>query len=138
MSAARSKVADEAPTSVPQTTPFGIGYGHPEYQFVQSIMEMQKSLGEINASIQALGKSVEGVKAKVDKLEEWKNMILGGAIVAGVLISVAVFLVTKASDYITLKAPAMQSVPAAAPQAATITTPPPAPATPIEPAKKTP
>ena len=92
---------DEAPATIPQTTPAGIGYGHPEYQFVQAIMEMQKSLGQINASIQALEKSVEGTKSKVDDLVNWKNRILGGTITVGVLFSVLVFLITK--DYLSFK-----------------------------------
>lgn len=84
---------DEAPASIPQTTPRNIGYGHPEYQFVQSIMEMQKSLGEINASIQALSKTVDSTKAKVDDLVNWKNMIFGGAITIGFLLGLAVTMV---------------------------------------------
>jgi hypothetical protein len=114
MSATRAKnsgtAADEAPATVPQTTPTGIGYGHPEYQFVQSIMEMQKSLGEINASIASLGKSVEGTKSKVDDLVKWKNMILGGVFVAGAFISGFVFLLNKAADYITIKPSAVQII----------------------------
>ena len=77
---------DEAPASIPQTSPRSIGYGHTEYQFIQSIMEMQKSLGEINASIQTLNKAVEGTKSKVDDLVKWKNMIMGGAITIGFLL----------------------------------------------------
>ncbi len=80
----------EAPASIPQTTPRSIGYGHPEFQFVQSIMEMQKSLGEINASIQALNKTVDSTKTKVDDLVNWKNMIFGGAITIGFLIGFSV------------------------------------------------
>ena len=104
MSAART-VGDEAPATVPQTTPAAIGYGHPEYQFVQSIMEMQKSLGEINASIVALSKSVESTKSKVDDLVNWKHKILGGAVVAGALISAFIFLAIQASHYLTIKSP---------------------------------
>lgn len=114
MSATRANnsgtTADEAPATVPQTTPTGIGYGHPEYQFVQSIMEMQKSLGEINASIASLGKSVESTKTKVDDLVKWKNMILGGVLVAGVLISGFSFLIAKVSDYIMIKPSAVQII----------------------------
>lgn len=84
---------DEAPASIPQTTPRSIGYGHPEYQFVQSIMEMQKSLGEINASIQSLSKTVDSTKSKVDDLVNWKNMIFGGAITIGFFLGLAVTMV---------------------------------------------
>jgi hypothetical protein len=115
MSPAQTKksqpAVDEAPATVPQTTPTAIGgYGHPEYQFVQAIMEMQKSLGEINASIASLTKSVESTKTKVDDLVKWKNMILGGVLVGGALISGFAYLITKASDYITVKTPSAQII----------------------------
>lgn len=116
MSAARSKnpnaATDEAPATVPQTTP-SIGYGHPEYHFVQSISEIQKTLGEINSSIKTLDKTLENTKNKVDDLVKWKNMILGGAFVAGALISGFVFLLSKVSDYVTLKQPVSQTIQAA-------------------------
>jgi hypothetical protein len=86
------KLPDEVPASIAQTTPRTIGYGHPEYNFVSAIMEMQKSLGEINASIQALNKTTESTKSKVDDLVNWKNMILGGAITVGFLIGSAIGL----------------------------------------------
>jgi len=109
-SSKKKQVADEAPASSPQTTPKDIGFGHPEYQFVQSIMEMQKSLGEINASIKTLNSSVSSANSKVDDLVKWKNMILGGAIVMGVIISGAYMLVSKASDYVTLSFKADEKV----------------------------
>lgn len=99
---------DEAPASIPQTTPKSIGYGHPEYQFVQSIMEMQKSLGEINASILALNKTVDSTKSKVDDLVTWKNMIFGGAITIGFLIGLAVTLF-KIFEHAPLNVPSAQT-----------------------------
>ncbi|MEQ1738763.1 MAG: hypothetical protein ABL884_02565 [Methyloglobulus sp.] len=101
--------SDEAPASIPQTPPPSIGYGHPEFHFVQSIMEMQKSLGEINASISSLSKSVESIKSKVDDLVKWKNMILGGAIATGAILSIIFFILTKASEYITINIPSAQN-----------------------------
>jgi hypothetical protein len=74
---------------VQESTPRRVGYGHPEYNFIQSIMEMQKSLGEINASIQALRVSVDSTKTKVDDLVKWKHMILGGAVTIGFLAGLA-------------------------------------------------
>lgn len=107
MKAARQKVVieDAAPASVPQTTPTKIGYGHPEYQFVQAIMEMQKSLGEVNASLATLNKTVDSTKSKVEDITAWKNKILGGFIVVGIFASFLTIVVTKFSDYITIKAP---------------------------------
>jgi len=94
---------DVSPAPV-QTVP-SIGQGHPEYHFVQSIMEMQKSLGQINASIESLTKTVDSTKSKVEDLVKWKNMIFGGAIVIGLFCSLAGFAVTKFSGYVTIKAP---------------------------------
>lgn len=78
---------------VQESTPPRLGYGHPEYNFIQSIMEMQKSLGEINASIQALRAVVDSTKSKVDELVKWKHMIIGGAITIGFLASLALSVV---------------------------------------------
>lgn len=95
-----NNTSNEVPADIPQTTPRPIGYGHPEYQFVQSIMEMQKSLGEINASIQALNKTVDSTKSKVDDLVRWKHMIVGGAVVLGVIIGFIATIGTKIFDNI--------------------------------------
>lgn len=93
-------LADEVTPSDIQMTPLrSIGFGHPEYQFIQAIMEMQKSLGEVNASVQALSKaldntdkdlkeSIHSLKSKVDDLVRWKTLILGGAITIGFLIGI--------------------------------------------------
>ena len=101
-------VADEAPASVPQTTPTAIGYGHPEYQFVQAIMEMQKSIGELKASIDNVKNSNDSIKTKVDDLVGWKNKILGGAFVLGVLATAIGVVIGKFSDYVTIKSPTPQ------------------------------
>ena len=111
-----AKVGD-FPVSSPQITPQpGIGYGHPEYHFVQSIMEMQKSLGEINANIKSLEKSIDSTKAsleksidstksKVEDLIGWKNKIWGGAITLGVVFGLINFILIKSWDYVSFKAP---------------------------------
>lgn len=88
------------PSSTPQTTPKDIGFGHPEYHFVQSIMEMQKSLGEINASIKDLNRSVDSTKAKVDDLVKWKHMVVGGAIVLGIFIGGIFTIGSKVFDHV--------------------------------------
>lgn len=91
------------------TTPVSIGYGHPEYHFVQSNSEIQKTLGEINSSIKSLEKTVDSTKSKVDDLIGWKNKILGGAIAIGVICTLLGFLFSKFSDYITIAVPADHS-----------------------------
>ena len=104
-------VTDEAPATVPQTTPTAIGYGHPEYQFVQAIMEMQKSIGEVKASVDALRAVVEGTKSKVDDLVNWKHKIIGGVAVLSVFLTLTVLVITKFWDYVTIKLPVAQSQP---------------------------
>ena len=68
-------------------------------------MEMQKSLGETNASIKDLGKTIDSMKTKIDELLKWKNMIIGGALAAGAIISFFVIFLNKALDYVTIKTP---------------------------------
>lgn len=70
----------------PQLPPQDIGRGHPEYHFVQSILELQRTLGEIQASIRHLTGVAESTKAKVDDLVKWKHMIIGGVATAGFLL----------------------------------------------------
>ena len=77
----------EAPASLPQITPKGIGYGHPEYHFVQSVMELQKSNVEISTNISHLVSSVDSMKSKVDDLIKWKTLIIGGAVAIGFILA---------------------------------------------------
>lgn len=101
----KSTRVDDEPPAVAQTTPKGVGYGHPEYHFVSAIMEMQKSLGEINSSISSLNVSLNSTKSKVDSLVEWKQWLIGGAVVGGLMMSAIAYIVTKAWDHIAIKAP---------------------------------
>ena len=71
-------------------------------------MELQKSVGEMNANLQALKSSVDSTKTKVDDLVGWKNKILGGAAALVTVIAVLGFLIGKASDYVTFKQPTQQ------------------------------
>jgi len=89
------KSTGSSETATPQTTTPVIGYGHPEYHFIQAIMELQKSIGELTATVQLLSKSVDSTKTKVDELIKWKNMIVGGAIVLGVVLGTIVTIGTK-------------------------------------------
>lgn len=58
--------ADEAPASVAQTTPASIGYGHPEYNFVTSLAEVNKSLGILEAKLDALKEASNSSEIKQD------------------------------------------------------------------------
>jgi hypothetical protein len=95
--------ADEqdAPASIPQITPRGIGYGHPEYQFMQTALELQKSIIELTATVNGMKITVDSVKTKVDDLVNWKSLIVGGAITLGFLIGLG-FTIMKTMDNVTV------------------------------------
>lgn len=57
----------------------------PDGYFITVLMQVQKHLGEIDASLQALTKTVDSTKSQVNELMAWKNRIVGGALVLGVL-----------------------------------------------------
>jgi hypothetical protein len=101
----------ETATAAPERATAGEGsaFGHGDHSFtLQAIMEMQKSIGELKAIVESVKTSVESTKSKVDDLMRWKHLIIGGAVVLGVVISAAVFLVNKFSEYVTIKAPSAQ------------------------------
>lgn len=81
-----------APTTPSTPATPGAGLAHPELQFLTGLMAVQKHLGEISASLQALVKTVDSTKSKVDELTAWKNKILGGAVVLGVVSTFVVAL----------------------------------------------
>lgn len=90
----------------PQTTPNSVGYGGSDHSFtLQTVFEMQKSLGELIATVNTLKTSIDSVKSKVDQLSDWKNRILGGAVVLGVIFSLLGFGISKFSEYVVIKAP---------------------------------
>jgi len=107
MARVNKKTGDETPLEAPQTIPT-IGLGHPNFNFFQFALEVQKSLGEINSSLITLNKSVESTKTKVDDLVNWKSKILGGAIAIGVVCTLIGFGLSKVSEYVTFKTPVTQ------------------------------
>lgn len=110
MSATRTKrPVDESVPQTPQGVPpmLGSGHGFPDHSFtLQAIMDLHKSVGELGSKMDAVKSSVDSTKSKVDDLLRWKNMILGGAVVLGVVIAVAWALMWKLSDYVAFKPPA--------------------------------
>ena len=96
---------DDVPQT-PQTTPPSFSHTNHDHSFtLQTVLELQKSVGEINANLQALKSSVDSTKTKVDELIGWKHKIVGGAVVLGAVCTILGFAVSKASDYITIKSP---------------------------------
>jgi hypothetical protein len=98
----KSRPQREADTPAPaQTTPPQIGQGHPEYHFVQSVMELQRSIGRLEGSLEQLHKSSEKIESKVDVLTEWRHKMLGAAAVLGIVVSILTTVLLKAFDYYT-------------------------------------
>jgi hypothetical protein len=84
---------------------------------MQAVAEIQRSLGKVEASVEALKTSIDSTKSDVKALVAWKNAILGGAAVIGAVIAMVAYLAGKASDDVTIKSPAaiqMPSVPSPA------------------------
>ena len=74
---------------------------------LQAVMDLQKSVGEINATLTAVRSSVDGMKSKVDDLTALKNKVLGGAAVFMAVIAGVGYLAGKASEYVTFKPPSL-------------------------------
>lgn len=95
---------NESTPQLPQATPQSVGYGAPDHSFtLQAIMELQKSVGQMNSTMEAMRQSVDSLKVKVDDLVGWKHKIVGGAAVLGLVFTCLGFLIGKASEYVTFK-----------------------------------
>lgn len=57
-----SASTDEVPNGAPQTTPLDIGRGHPEYHFVQSVMELHKAVVKIETTLEHVRQTTEETK----------------------------------------------------------------------------
>lgn len=117
---------ESPPTGVPQVVPHpGVGMGHPEFHFVQGLMEVQKALVEISTNLShvtksvdamklkvdelaPLPKTVDGIKSKVDDLMQWKTLIIGGAITLGAVLGVGTVALKFGSEYFVLKSESMK------------------------------
>ena len=67
--------ADAAPADIPQTTPKNIGFGHPEYHFVESLSEVNKTLGVLEAKLEALKESSSSSELKQDIRELKSDLV---------------------------------------------------------------
>jgi hypothetical protein len=114
--APRKRNAEEASVpDDPQVTP-RFTAGQADHSFtLQAIMELQKTVGEMNANVTGMKSSVDSVKTKVDDLVAWKNKLLGMAIGVGGAVSIVTFLLTK--SYMTIGTPSAPSAAASAAQA---------------------
>jgi hypothetical protein len=92
------------------SAPPQLGYGHGDNSFtLQAIMEMQKSMGEMNANILTMKGSVDGLRTKVEDLVNWKHRILGGVAVLAALLALLSFLIGKFSDNVSFKSASAQT-----------------------------
>lgn len=106
----------------------------PSHDFtLQAVIEMQRTLGHLDANISGLKSSVDGLKGKVDDLVAWKHKLVGGAAVLVVVGGIIGWLVKGAADYVTLKVPAQTAVVV---QPAQASTQPPATTSPVQSANK--
>jgi DUF438 domain-containing protein len=83
------------PDSAPQTTPKAIGYGHPEYNFVQGLMELQKSSVRMETVLEGVQKTLEDTKAKVARFEKIVYVATG---TLAVVILVGGWMINSAKD----------------------------------------
>lgn len=70
---------------------------------LQAVMELQKSVGEINANLHAMKSSLDSVKTKVDDLVGIKNKIIGGVAAVAIVGSLFGGLIALAVPYLALK-----------------------------------
>ena len=119
---------DGEPLRSPITEPVPrIGNGHPEYHFVQGLMELQAamqkmdtdlkvSMTRLESKLEGVKDSVDSTKKKVDDLVRWKTLILGGAIALGAVTAALWGAYAKFGDRITIApAPANSTTPATTP-----------------------
>lgn len=77
---------------------------------LQAVIEMQRTLGQLDANISSLRGSVDGLKTKVDDLVAWKHKLIGGAAVLLAVGALIGWAVKGAADFVTLKVPAQAAV----------------------------
>lgn len=106
MATRRTHAADSTP-QVPQSLPPAFSNHGQGHDFtLQAIMELQKSVAEMNTTMRAMKESLDGVKSKVDDLIGWKHKIIGGAAVLVVVGGVIGWVIGKASEYVSVRVPA--------------------------------
>ena len=101
--------------------PKGVGYGHPEFHFIESLMELNRNIGKMDTDqkvamacleeqLKSVKESTESTKKKVEDLVRWRFMILGGAVALGAVCTAMFGLFTKFGDRVSLQSNASPSV----------------------------
>jgi hypothetical protein len=88
---------DTVPKAAPQTTPprSSIGLGHPEYNFVQGLMELNGSVSRMQAVLEQVKQSSDDTKAKVARMEK---IIYAAGVVAVLAVGVVGWMLNTAKD----------------------------------------
>ena len=106
-----SRNVENSEPSAPESSPPAVFPHHSDHSFVlQTIVELQKTVGQLVVEIRHNTESINGLKSKTEDLVNWKNRILGGAIVLGAIIALLAFLVSKFSEYVTVAAPVKTTI----------------------------
>jgi len=108
-----NSAADAAPADIPQTTPKDIGFGHPEYHFVESLSVVNRTLGVLEAKLEALKESsnsseikqeIRDLKSDIGKIRDdlhtskvWILSLFGGGVL--LLLTVIVTGYFRLSDH---------------------------------------
>lgn len=87
---------EDVPDSAPQTTPKGIGYGHPEYSFVQGLMELNGSVARLQAILEGVKQTTDETKSKVASFEK---IIYAAGVVLVICIAIGGWMLTTAKDF---------------------------------------
>lgn len=87
---------DEVPSTSPQTTPKAVGYGHPEYNFVQGLMELNSSVARMQAVLEQVKQSSDDTKAKVARLEK---IAYAGTVIILIAVAIGGWALNTAKDF---------------------------------------
>jgi hypothetical protein len=83
------------PPSQPVTTPQN--YNQPSHDFtLQVVVDMQKTLGALDAKVDRLISDVEGLDTKTSEMSHRFALVAGGAAFGGAIIGVIAFLIALA------------------------------------------
>lgn len=76
--------------------PTHIGYGHPEYNFVQSVIELQKSITRVETVLEQVQRTSDETKAKVSRFE--KIMYASGVVLV-IALGVGGWMLNAAKEF---------------------------------------
>jgi len=82
---------DTAPSEYPQVTPRDVPQNH-DFT-IQCVIEMQRTLGELVAKVDMVNERTLSISKKVEDIQARINYVIGGAVVAVVLVGVIWWLV---------------------------------------------